>query len=633
MRRADAAHPGHPARDRDHRADPARGVGRPGAHPRLPAHRRRRRPLPARGSTTCSTSPPPATCRPRSPTSTTTASPRSSTADGRVLAASPNIEGRPPITDFDPGAELAVRTVDGPDDDETETYRLWAGTGDQPRRPGHGLRRDQPRVGARGVSHPAPLALRRRARWSCCCWPSAPGWCWAGRCAGWTGSGPRSTPSPRTGWTGGCPSRTWTTRWAARRHDEPDARPARDARARQREFVADVSHDLQSPLAAQRTELEVARAHPESHRSRPPRPPTCSPPTPRWSTWSGTCSSSPPPTPAPRRHPRRRSTSRTWSSRRPSAARAGGRVRVDTTARLRRAGVRQPERRSSGSCATCSTTRSPTPTPGRAARERRGRTEPASTSSTTAPACARANGTGSSSASTAATRPGPRHTRGSGLGLAIARTLAERNGGGLELADTGTRRALRPPLAGGRWLGSRRMALPIEDYALIGDRHTAALVGRDGSVDWLCLPRFDSPACFAALLGTEEHGRWQLCPAGEYTSTRRYLDQSTVLETTFRTATGDGHAGRPDAHGRLAGRPGPPRHRRQGHGPDAARVDRPHRLRRGASLGPPTRPSAASEVITATAGPDTAGAPGAAAPVGLRRPSRGRVRRRARATS
>ena len=83
------------------------------------------------------------------------------------------------------------------------------------------------------------------------------------------------------------------------------------------------------------------------------------------------------------------------------------------------------------------------------------------------------------------------------------------------------------------------MALPIEDYALLGDRHTAALVGRDGSVDWLCLPRFDSPACFAALLGTEDHGRWQLCPAGEYTSTRRYLDRSTVLETTFRTDTGE----------------------------------------------------------------------------------------------
>ena len=60
------------------------------------------------------------------------------------------------------------------------------------------------------------------------------------------------------------------------------------------------------------------------------------------------------------------------------------------------------------------------------------------------------------------------------------------------------------------------MALPIEDYALIGDRSTAALVGRNGSIDWLCLPRFDSPACLAALLGTEEHGHWQLCPEGEY---------------------------------------------------------------------------------------------------------------------
>lgn len=82
------------------------------------------------------------------------------------------------------------------------------------------------------------------------------------------------------------------------------------------------------------------------------------------------------------------------------------------------------------------------------------------------------------------------------------------------------------------------MALPIENYAVIGDRNTAALVGSNGSVDWLCLPRFDSPACFAALLGTGEHGRWQFCPVGEYEVSRRYLDDSAVLETTFTTPTG-----------------------------------------------------------------------------------------------
>ncbi|GCD88696.1 glycoside hydrolase family 15 protein [Nocardioides sp. LS1] len=82
------------------------------------------------------------------------------------------------------------------------------------------------------------------------------------------------------------------------------------------------------------------------------------------------------------------------------------------------------------------------------------------------------------------------------------------------------------------------MALPIEDYALIGDRRTAALVGRNGSIDWLCLPRFDSDACLAALLGTEDHGHWQLCPVDEFTSERRYVDGSSVLETTFTTADG-----------------------------------------------------------------------------------------------
>jgi GH15 family glucan-1,4-alpha-glucosidase len=83
------------------------------------------------------------------------------------------------------------------------------------------------------------------------------------------------------------------------------------------------------------------------------------------------------------------------------------------------------------------------------------------------------------------------------------------------------------------------MALPIEDYAIIGDTHTAALVSREGSIDWLCLPRFDSPACFAALLGNREHGRWLIGPAGAVRSVqRRYRGDSLVLETEFRTSTG-----------------------------------------------------------------------------------------------
>jgi GH15 family glucan-1,4-alpha-glucosidase len=79
---------------------------------------------------------------------------------------------------------------------------------------------------------------------------------------------------------------------------------------------------------------------------------------------------------------------------------------------------------------------------------------------------------------------------------------------------------------------------PIEDYALLGDTETAALVSRAGSIDWLCLPRFDSPACFAALLGTQEHGRWLLGPKGEARSTRRYVENSFVLETLHETDTG-----------------------------------------------------------------------------------------------
>ncbi|RAG81607.1 glycoside hydrolase family 15 protein [Streptacidiphilus pinicola] len=86
------------------------------------------------------------------------------------------------------------------------------------------------------------------------------------------------------------------------------------------------------------------------------------------------------------------------------------------------------------------------------------------------------------------------------------------------------------------------MAGRIEDYALLGDLGTAALVGADGSVDWLCLPRFDSPSCFAALLGEERHGHWALAPAdadGTRPVSRRYLGDTLVLETRWRTATGE----------------------------------------------------------------------------------------------
>ena len=83
------------------------------------------------------------------------------------------------------------------------------------------------------------------------------------------------------------------------------------------------------------------------------------------------------------------------------------------------------------------------------------------------------------------------------------------------------------------------MPLPIEDYALLGDLQTAALVGRDGSVDWLCCPRFDSAACFAALLGDEANGRWLLAPAAaDATTTRRYVDDTLILETTWETGDG-----------------------------------------------------------------------------------------------
>lgn len=83
------------------------------------------------------------------------------------------------------------------------------------------------------------------------------------------------------------------------------------------------------------------------------------------------------------------------------------------------------------------------------------------------------------------------------------------------------------------------MPLWIEDYALIGDTHTAALVGKDGSIDWFCPPRFDSQACFAALLGEPEHGRWQIAAEGsEFKVSRSYRPDSLVLETRFESVEG-----------------------------------------------------------------------------------------------
>jgi len=83
------------------------------------------------------------------------------------------------------------------------------------------------------------------------------------------------------------------------------------------------------------------------------------------------------------------------------------------------------------------------------------------------------------------------------------------------------------------------LPLRIEDYGLIGDCETAALVGRDGSIDWLCWPAFDSDACFAAILGTPRNGRWLITPAAEIKrSSRRYWDNTLILETRLETADG-----------------------------------------------------------------------------------------------
>ena len=88
-------------------------------------------------------------------------------------------------------------------------------------------------------------------------------------------------------------------------------------------------------------------------------------------------------------------------------------------------------------------------------------------------------------------------------------------------------------------MSDTQQALPIENYALIGDCNTAALVGTNGSIDWLCLPRFDSGACFAALLGSPDNGRWMIAPAsGDVKVQRQYQDGGLVLETVFTTPDG-----------------------------------------------------------------------------------------------
>src|SRR5436309_1467329 len=98
------------------------------------------------------------------------------------------------------------------------------------------------------------------------------------------------------------------------------------------------------------------------------------------------------------------------------------------------------------------------------------------------------------------------------------------------------------PMPGAGWpctTGPEEDCLRIEDYGLIGDMQAAGLVGVDGSLDWLCLPRFDSPSCFSALLGEEKHGRWLLAPEGRHRAeSRRYRPGTLVLETDFETGDG-----------------------------------------------------------------------------------------------
>ncbi len=183
----------------------------------------------------------------------------------------------------------------------------------------------------------------------------------------------------------------------------------------------------------------------------------------------------------------------------------------------------------------------------------------------------------------------------------------------------------RPPGWGLRSEG--KVASRIEDYALISNCATAALVGRDGSIDWLCLPRFDSAACFAALLG--EPGAWPLADragrSGVSQVERRYRDGSLVLETTFETA--DGAVELVDFIGVRHGFPGS-----RAAGPRAARARRDAhrirpalRLRLGRALG--RAAAGRGDIRDRRAGKGRAAHPGAAA----RRGSENRRRVRSQA--
>src|SRR4051812_29025734 len=128
-----------------------------------------------------------------------------------------------------------------------------------------------------------------------------------------------------------------------------------------------------------------------------------------------------------------------------------------------------------------------------------------------------------------------------------------------------TTRAKTPPAAcngTAAWGDCTGMSsVPIAAHALLSDCHSAALTTLDGSVDWLCFPRFDSPSVFGRLLD-DTAGHWSIRPAGEHTSTRRYLDRTLVIETTFRTPTGtvvltDALATGPDNRGHALGKGAP----------------------------------------------------------------------------